>query len=325
MQTTINNPAIAQGFQALQQAFFPDPSRQIEADLARRKGINIDADTRYRDASTGLVGEQTRGFRIKNDGTVGLADIFTNGGDLSDPVVRGHIAGQAIRGGVDPATVTGHSVYTNPQFTNPNDLATIMTGTGAVSSYGATQPGQAAALDNNIAVQEAQNAGRLAELEWYKANPGVVTARGGTGTPMDVSPGDVGKLQEMTLTALEGVLSAQGKSLQNVDPSYTTAVLDRATQLYQVTRNSQAAITQAIGEVPFETQSNDISWWPFSDGGGVDITGPAAQPAAPQAGQPAVQEGQRVRNPKTGQILVNRGGQWVADNAGPGTATGIAP
>jgi hypothetical protein len=69
-----------------------------------------------------------------------------------------------------------------------------------------------------------------------------VTARGGAGTPLDISPRDDLDLGD----AIADQVAAFG--VDQLPPEVATAVRDRASQLYQKSRNATAAVSQAMSE-----------------------------------------------------------------------------
>lgn len=265
MQTTINNPAIAQGFQALQSAFFPNPNAVIEADLRRREGLNIDADTRYRDASTANIAQQTSDLAYKAAELQKLVDTMA-GADLTNPATRAALAAAGLGSGTDPSALAGMSAYANPKFAAPEDLATIFIGTGAADNYGQTQPGYREGLQNNLDQLGVQGQNRLNELDWFAANPGArVSGSGvpGGGTPLDVSPMDAANLQALTMETIAQVAGVTSETL-NVDGTYLNALNGLVSKYYQQSRNAQLAISQALADMPMQTEIVDPSRWPLS-------------------------------------------------------------
>lgn len=149
MNSTFNNQAVAAGFNALAQALSPNYSQMIEADLAARKGLNIDADTRYRDALTGQTGAataqtQAQTSRINADNAAiaqarqalqgGVMDPNTIAailsGGMGDAQVMNAMPGyvQTARTHLDPAYGASDAASSNAALTGVAPMANTPTG-----------------------------------------------------------------------------------------------------------------------------------------------------------------------------------------------------
>jgi len=233
-----------------------------------------------------------------------------------------------------PGFATGSSTFINPNFVNESDFSRVLLGTGVVGAHSGTPAGHRAALDAQAAQAaaklEADNAhnasslanaltrtqmeqdGAMARTIYQGQNPNASNR-----APLDVSPQDANGLMKRTAEVL---LSMYPDA--EPDPEVLSTIMPRVSQLYQVSRNAEMAIQQALAEIPLEEYTYD-TWKPFDQeqrmrlpknappvapSGAADKPGAAnGSPAAP--GQLA-QEGKIYVNPKTGQQVILRGGKW---------------
>ncbi len=151
----IQDPNIAKGFQALMSVFAPNSSSLIDADMKRREGARIDADTnRIGVDATRLAADRARleaeaartsGFSAAD---AAMADILSDPAfDPADPAWRRRLAGAAAgteNGMADgPGGITGFSSYVDPYFAGDEQgFSNILTGTGVVPDYANTPSGQ---------------------------------------------------------------------------------------------------------------------------------------------------------------------------------------
>jgi hypothetical protein len=162
MFNAIQNPQIAAGFSSLAQALGGgggNASSVIEADMERRRGGLIDAQTATQGAHAQYYGAQTletqtdtRQTQMNIDGVEALAALLALGNFNT-----GDLAAEAARGGLDPDVLAGLAVFADPNFAgSPATLATILNGTGA-QNYQDTEEGQRRSLDNGILLNDADN------------------------------------------------------------------------------------------------------------------------------------------------------------------------
>jgi hypothetical protein len=115
--------------------------------------------------------------------------------------------------------------------------------------------GQARSLDaatqRALQVQGMRNQGDMDELRFKAANPAAASA----GSPVAVSPGTSDKLYEMILQQLAGQFP--DANLENLDPAAVNALRSRAAQNYQVSKNAEAAVADALSGVPLEPYTYD--------------------------------------------------------------------
>jgi hypothetical protein len=162
MFNAIQNPQIAAGFSSLAQALGGgggNASSVIEADMERRRGGLIDAQTATQGAHAQYYGAQTletqtdtRQTQMNIDGVEALAALLAGGA-----VSTADLAAAAARGAIDPNVLAGLATFANPNFAgSPEALATILNGTG-VQNFENTEVGQRRSLDNSILLNDADN------------------------------------------------------------------------------------------------------------------------------------------------------------------------
>ncbi|GKT32077.1 hypothetical protein ADUPG1_006328, partial [Aduncisulcus paluster] len=340
MNSTVNTNAIAQGFGALAKALAPDYNGMIQADLAGYRRDNIAADTGYRNALTGKVGLESD--RLKADNTAVAAARAAIASGLTDPQSLGAIFAGAYG---DAGTMnaaggfsTAYQSSVNPDFVNSPNFSGVLAGTG-VQTYQNTPQGQANSLASTLAVQQSANDGAVATQESRNAgalglqqdqqqfaleHPGVALPGKSGANPGKVSVLDVKRMAEDPTTkniidkAAPGPLSEAARS----------AVLTRASQIYQQTNNWLAAVQQATDEFTYTEGSTDAPGWftgnlyEATPGAPTGATLPAgsnppadnpapANPVAPAGasggGSNVAYEGQRARAPD-GSIYVQESG-----------------
>lgn len=349
---TIQDPAMARGFSILADAFAPNAEREINADLARHRRDGMVAQRQLDEQKL----SQARDLQANQ---VMLQSILAGDPDMADPAVRADLMSTlaGVDGGLQygPKFATGAATFMQPQFADEADLSNILLGTGVVGSYAQTPAGTKAGFAADLERQAAADAGAFARTEatnsnavtreqmtidaanarhadslanaltqeqlrqdgsmaraiYQAENP---TATGGK-TPLDVSPADSEKLWEQ----IDARLVAEYPDATVIDPEVRAAIMPRVAQLYQQTRNAEAAIQQALGEIGLEQYGQDDSWWPTGDTQHLRVRKAAAAPAAaekpgagvaPSAAPGAFQEGQTATGPN-GEKIVFRGGQWV--------------
>lgn len=156
----IQDPRIAQAFSSLAGALVPDAGALIDADLDRRRGGLIDAQTRTQGATANaqqaLAGLRNTQASEIQQGIDGLAEFATalTGQDFTTAEGRAALSAAAARAGVAPDALTGYSTYADPNFVpDDDDFSRILLGTGAVASQAQTPSGFNAT--NELALQEA--------------------------------------------------------------------------------------------------------------------------------------------------------------------------
>lgn len=335
--TTIRDPGIAKGFSVLANVLGrPSANSAIEADLNRTKRDAIVAQTE-------IDRQKLAAMREQQANQVLLSSILAGNPDLTDPAARADmmsaIAGTENGMQYGPKFATGATTFINPNTYNEQDFSNVLLGTGVVNSYGDTPTGQGRALeqdtskyqsglanaltmnnqDNQTAISNNRmdNDGAMARLIWETQHPNGSTSR--TGTALDVSPDDTSNLWDI---AQERIL-AQFPDTEAIDPEVQAALMPRISQVYQQTRNAEIAIQQVLSEIGLEGYAKDESWLPTGDtqrlklkapAGGLpsaDNPGAAAAPTAASGTPPKIVEGQSATNPKTGQKIVFKNGQWV--------------
>lgn len=288
---TINSDAIAQGFQTLASVLMPNPTGIMQADLMRRQGLNVDADTRYRDAQTGLTGTQQGKIQGEIDAAKALAAIFGANPDLTDPAVRAQIAAVAplLEGGMGASMpgIVGGTTFVDPDFAGGDAaFSNILLGNGIVNSYGNTPEGQtrdhAAALSQALGVQDLRNQGAMSELQFKAANPGV----GSSSTPVVpvIDPRDADLLWQNLLTSVFG--GAAKDYVDAFDPATKTQLMVQLADAYQRTRSAPDAVASVMEEWNFSGTPGHDGW--FSDTAPtVSVTRVQPPSAAPTPGQPS--------------------------------------
>lgn len=223
------------------------------------------------------------------------------------------------------AGVTGYSSYIDPNFAGDADaFSSILMGTGIVPNFANTPRGfeddqsrlradatakNAVTLqtneDDNITSQAnnaATNATSVANnantaqtseanaaaaqvaamerLEYSTLTPKAPGA-GVTPTPLTLNVEDGAKLNEAVGLQLESLFDGAA-----IEPGAVAQIQTRAAQLYQTTRNAQAAITQAIGEANLASvTTGGDDYIPFNEStnvrsGVADVLAPPGAPAA---------------------------------------------
>jgi hypothetical protein len=156
----------------------------------------------------------------------------------------------------------GTSGFIQPDMLPQDQMSTAMQATGVVPNFQNTPEGQARSLDaatqRALQVQGMRNQGDMDELRFKAANPAAASA----GSPVAVSPGTSDKLYEMILQQLAGQFP--DANLENLDPAAVNALRSRAAQNYQVSKNAEAAVADALSGVPLEPYTYD-TWKPFDE------------------------------------------------------------
>jgi hypothetical protein len=208
--------------------------------------------------------------------------------DFSDQAQRAEL--MSILSGMDPKTMMQHAPaiamgtagFVQPDMLPQDQMSGALQATGVVPNFQNTPEGQARSLaasrDEALAVQSARNQGSMDELAFKAANPSVASA----GSPATVSPGTSDKLYEMVLAEL--ARQHPDANLENLDPAAVGALRSRAAEAYQVRKNAEAAVADALAGVPLEPYTHD-TWRPFDEETRLRmVPGQAPAPAAPAAG-----------------------------------------
>lgn len=243
MYATIRDPNIAKGFSILANVFGPqDPKQLIQADLYRGRRDQMAAET-------AKVQAELTDIRNAQAYQAMLADVLSDPAWMETPEGRAKAASMLpyLKDGMQhgPGFLTGTSVFTQPNFMDPNSLSNVLIGTGVVNGWKDTPAGHQYEVDHG------HTAGS---------------------TPLDVSPTDMGGLQNMT----EARLQAKYGNL-TIDPEVFAAIMPRVAESYQRSRNAEAAVAEAINAVPLEPYDN--SWWPTGNTNLRLATPPAGVPA----------------------------------------------
>lgn len=345
----MGDPTWAAATASLADALFPDARKQaaikmagaqyqgqllgndqtsLENDDWRRRNTNMDA-------LGGLIVDPTRRAAILGGGgnASQLAEAI---GKYAEQDFRQGARDRAVRGDWTGANGELFGVASGPQRINDIDSGYQlnpfveggdMNATSATLADIVVKNAQAA----NQRAQAGQHAAQAGYWSERTANPGKFHAPG-AGRNAD------GKLSETTPAELKTIEAMIVQSLPDgaqYSGADTLAAAARASELFRAGGDAGAAITQAMQETlridPADDGTVIVSRVPA--GGGVDWIdpppvggapsamppagpagidwimppppGPAAAPAAP-AGKPV-----RARNPKTGQMVELRNGQWV--------------
>lgn len=320
MQTVVNNNGIAQGFSNLAKILAPNANNMIQADLARerRNLMGAQGAAATRNAAT-RAGE----LDLKRTQDARAAEIHGNAMALGqalqdlDLATQGGVAGligALVGAGADindPSAAAGYGVMLDPNARTQDELANIFVGTGTVSGYDQTQPGQAqaeaASHAEALAVQEAANQGRLDVQESVNAsNMGLLDRKieagipaGPVGKPPKVytmAPLDAQRAQESVAAVIEQTTGVVP------DGGTVQTVMAAASEIYSSTGNWPAALQQAMGAYDFKTSGQ--GWF---DGAPAVSATPRAPTAPTQQAQPT----QTATNPQTGERIGLVNGQWV--------------
>lgn len=287
---TFSNAGIGNLFSGLAGALAgPSPTALIEADYRRTQRDNLASDTAINQQSLETMRRQEAAMSelatVLGDPTLattpqGRADLMSVLSQVPDGLKLG------------PGFATGAASFTDPNFVqSDNDFSRILAGTGVQPDWSRTPTGYQQGLDNLIQQNTADNATVLAAAG-IKAAPGAPKP----GSLATVSPAVAIKFDEMTAAAIDAKFPGTA-----VDPATMQLVSQRATQIYQSTKNAPLAIEQAMSEAGlFADGQRDPGWgsalfpwdWAFEDKGTVtaaktslgDVLAPAAPaPAAPTA------------------------------------------
>lgn len=293
----IRDPGIRQGFSALANAFAPaDPQDQAraaylqaQADLTRQEAMAA------QQANTNLAASQTE-----------AQSLFGIPSEQRDEAWRNRVAGaflmhpDGLRYG--PSAATGFTTFTDPMhFGDDQSLSNALIGTGVVSNYANTPEGQTRSL-----VADAMSSGG---------------GSGGAGKDVIVSPTTLNALRERAIVTIgrrHGVDNTDNVDLGEADELLSILLGENYNRL----GNAAAAVDLTLQQLDehgaaFEAEdpwfgaprvTTSIS--PVTEGAPVapGTPGMASTPTTPAGPAP---EGQVVRNPQTGEMLVKRNGQWV--------------
>ena len=284
---TFSNPGVGKLFQGLGDVLAgPDPNTLIQADMNRVRRDGMLVDNSLTAAKLGVIQRQERAM-------TDLAAV------LGDPTLTQTPEGRAnlmsilsqTDGGLQygPGFATGAASFTDPNFVeSDSDFSRILAGTG-VQGWTQTPEGQNRDLANKLAITNLDNQNDMA-----MALAGV--GSGGSKTPLDVGPTDVTNL----MGQLEDAIYAQFPGAE-IDPQTLQAMVARAGQVYQTTRNASTAVRQAIVEAQLANEGKSDGFlfgWGANPGTvrvgdssalGDVLAGPVAAPnMTPDPAQPIV-------------------------------------
>lgn len=274
--STIRDPGIKQGFSILADAFVPDVSGLIAADLNAKRRDHILAQTQGQN----LKNTQTQGYLTA---TRNLQDLLAKNPDLALPENRASLmstlAGMEDGLTAGPKFAMGAAGFIQPDFLPPDQFANALQSTGVVTDYGNTQSGLerqiAGDLDEALRVQQLKNASELEQLEFKAANPSVTT--GGALPVVDL------KRADELYNAVLDQLRTQNPGLDVDDPkSFPPAaqqqIREQVARKFQITRDAQAAVSGVLSEVAPAVSSREYTWADSWNPFGPDSV-PAIDPA----------------------------------------------
>lgn len=371
----LGDPTVSEGVASVLDAVFPDPRTQAAIKMlgAQYQGQLLGNE------QTGLentaLSRSNSAYESLGDviSDPGLVTVMRAGGGNADQLAgaRGKFQEQGFRqSAYDQAMAGNQQGATNALFgvangpvalndikdgyqLNPYEAGGAVTPTGQTLAEIVTQGAQARNYDASASAASA-----LASLRQdHQANPQRYQSGGEGGKPLDISPADAKALDDMVIARIP-----KGAQYNEGD---VAAVVSRASQIYQQTRNAGAAVDQAFNElleVNPEKTTGDDDWIPFNEstspanvvrklGSGpaglfsapeIATNSPqdtAAQtiaqieadagrkltaaeraqvasgnfkiPVAPTAAAANSAKPPRARNPKTGEVVELRNGQWV--------------
>lgn len=352
MFNNVQDPRIAQGFQALAGVFGGGSAADIiQADLDRRRGGLIDAQTRTEggqlaaaNALAGLRGTQSAEIQQQMGALAGIASALT-GQDYTTPEGRAALTGLFAQAGLGVDEAVGATTFThggNP-FPSEQNFSDVLLGTGVVSGWGNTPTGTAQDLAGQGARNDADNLRALeevliqGEIDLQEAqiraattergqDIGAETARdridnpaprAGSGADGSLNPLDLNRVFDMFVETVSGL---SGGEADPAEWAGARVLLDQALRDNQ--GNAVAAIQQVLRGLPrqevtvpgtgFLGMGRDTRSIPDPSGlAGLFAPGGAAPPPDPTP-TPAVQTGQRAQLPN-GSVVVWDGAQWVPE------------
>lgn len=307
MNMTVKTPGLAGLFNAL--AGGGGVNDLIQADLNRARRDQIGVATQVSQAELAAANKQAADLAA-------LQGILADPNSVLSPEGRAGIMSYltGIEGGLQhgPQFATGAATFTQPRGFDPGELSTMAFGTGVQPDYSKTPDGYLAGLLNALELEEMDQAGQMARHV----------------TPKPVVPGTTSSTAPLVNpSVLKGLTEQIGARAPDhydgaaIDPAVEQALISRASELYQQTRNLQTAVDQAFAEVQTQLQGqSDGGWFGWGANPGTVTLAPSgapvAAPASTTSGQAAQaanqqwQEGQTIRNKETGERMVWRNGQW---------------
>lgn len=324
----VQDPGLRQGFSALADAFYPDPSKVVNATLtaARREQAYADRDkTLY---ETDILRRQEKALSDLQ----GLMSADPN--FAGDPHKRAQAAALSlgVKDGFQygPRGLTGATVYANPNAFGP-DLSNVLVGQG-IQTWGGTPMGHAQGLANASGMNDADNARALEVARINAENDlaqqrlrneaalsvagirkdGTVdaatiraNAQGGGRAPLAVTPKLNQQAWELVGPRVRQLVAENGEDPNEieVDETLKSTILNKVGEEYQRTRNIEAAIQAVLGTTSVKrgiVPGSEGAWWnPFGSNGTPQAqldpraaaveAGLGGQPTAPAAPTPQAQ------------------------------------
>lgn len=266
MYNTVRDPGMAKGFGILANILGQqDATGAIKADLYKGQRDEMRA-------ATALKQQELVDMRNAEAYRAMLSEVLTDPNWMNTPEGRANATSMLpyMEDGMQhgPGFLTGTSVFTQPDHLAPGPLSNVLIGTGVVDDWGKTPVGHQYETDVRAATDLATG--------------------GGSRTPLDVGPNDVGALQAM----LTHRLQAQNPEGLPIDPAFLAEIMPVITRAYQQSRDAELAVSQALEGVEMERyQDTGVPFWPFDNQDPVlrrKAGSPAPAPAQPPAaGAPA--------------------------------------
>ena len=172
--------------------------------------------------------------------------------------------------------------------------------------------------ENAVSMNDADNvsAADIAKANNQHAMDMAIAGLGtGSSKPENIAAADIKILQ----TQLQDRLRGTGKGDGAVDPRLMASALPHLTQAFRETNGDHAAAVEIVLKLLDPQYEDKWGFWnpPRVTGTVPEYVPPAPRTPAASTAPGAVKEGTRAVNPKTGQTIVFKGGQWVLVEAGP--------